>query len=136
MMSKPNNNDEGNPLREELEELESLLDADKSENKTTRIQIPVLDEVVSEADFIEHEHEDENDIEQIEAQISELAEKLEHKFSGELDQLVSLLKNNLRSSIIEELRNQANLDQDESAEEERPTDGLSGELESDIQKNS
>ena len=133
-MSTPKNNDDENPLREKLEELDSLLDADNVENKATRIHIPVLDELVSEADFIEHE--DENDIEQIEAQISDLAEKLEHKFSGELDQLVSLLKDNLRGSIVEELRNQANLDQDKSTAEEKPEDGLSGELESDTQKNS
>ena len=133
-MSTPDNKDGKYPLGEKLEELESLLDADKVEKKASRIEVPVLDELVTEADFIEHE--DENDIEQIEAQISDLAEKLEHKFSGELDQLVGLLKNNLRNSIEEELRNQANLNRDEVSEEERPADGLSGELESDIQKSS
>lgn len=128
-MSTPENNDDENPLQEKLEELESLLDADNMENKATRIHIPVLDELVSESDFIDHE--DENDIEQIEAQISDLTDKLEHKFSGELDELVSLLKDNLKGSIVEKLCNH-----DKTTAEEKPEDGLSSELESDIQKKS
>ena len=64
-MSTPQNNDDENPLQEKLEELESLLNADNVENKATRIHTPVLNELVSESDFIDHE--DENDIEQIEA---------------------------------------------------------------------
>ena len=69
----------------------------------------MLDELVDESDFVEHA--DENNVEEIEEQIVELAEKLEDKFSGELDQLVNLLKSNMKNSIIEELRQQANLEQ-------------------------
>lgn len=107
-MSSPDKNKPGDPLKQTLEELESLLDRDDINSQPNRIEVPVLDELIDEADFIEGS--DENNIEAIEEQIVELAEKLEHKFSGELDQLVDLLKSNLKHSIIEELRQQANLE--------------------------
>jgi hypothetical protein len=103
-------------LKDKLEELESLLDKDEVGSKPAMIKVPVLDELVTEADYINSE--DENDLEQIEEQISDLAGKLEQKFSGELDQLVRLLKDNLKHSIVEELRNQANLEQDEAGTED------------------
>ena len=106
--------DQNNPddaLREKLEELESLLEKDEADATPSKIKVPVLDELVTEADFINSVNAD--DIELIDGQITDLAEKLEHKFSGELDQLVRLLKDNLRNSIVEELRNQANLNQDD-----------------------
>ncbi len=111
-MPPPDQNDPDNALREKLEELESLLDTTKVDTGATKIEVPVLDELVTEADFIDGE--DKQDVEQIEKQIVDLAEKLEYKFSGELDQLVRLLKDNLKHSIVEELRNQANLNESAS----------------------
>ena len=128
-MTSPDQNHPDDVLKEKLEELGSLLDSGEVENGARKIEVPVLDELVSEADFINSE--DENNVEQIEEQIVDLAEKLEHRFSGELDQLVRLLKNNLKNSIVEELRHQANLDQNESSKE----DELDNDTYSDIQKN-
>jgi len=116
-MCPSEHSDTDDALRVKLEELESLLDKDALDSTPSRIQVPVLDELVTEADFINSE--DENNIEQIEQQIFDLAQKLEQKFSGELDELVRLLKNNLKSSIVEELRIQANLSQQGSDAEER-----------------
>ncbi len=128
-MTSPDQNHPDDVLKEKLEELESLLESGEVENGARKIEVPVLDELVTEADFINSE--DENNVEQIEEQIADLAEKLEHRFSGELDQLVRLLKNNLKNSIVDELRHQANLDQNESSKE----DELDNDTYSDIQKN-
>ena len=128
-MNPPEQNHPDDALKEKLEELESLLDSNEIENRATKIEVPVLNELVTEADFINSE--DENDVEQIEEQIFDLAEKLEHKFSSELDELVRLLKDNLKNSIVKELRHQANLDQNESSKE----DELDNDTYSDIQKN-
>ena len=108
-MDSPGQNKPRDPLKEKLEELESLIDKEDNDTEPNRIEVPVLDELVDESDFVEHA--DENNVEEIEEQIVELAEKLEDKFSGELDQLVNLLKSNMKNSIIEELRQQANLEQ-------------------------
>ncbi len=128
-MTPPEQNHPDDALKEKLEELESLLDSNEIENRATKIEVPVLNELVTEADFINSE--DENDVEQIEEQIFDLAEKLEHKFSSELDELVRLLKDNLKNSIVEELRHQANLDQNESSQENE----INNNTETGIQKN-
>ena len=115
-MNPPDEKKHDDALKEKLEELEALLDREDAGYTPNRIEVPVLDELVTEADLIGGE--DENDIEKIEEQIVDLAEKLEHSFSGELDQLVELLKSNLRDSIIRELRHQANLDNEKPPEGE------------------
>ncbi len=122
-MPPPDYNNPNDVLGKKLEELESLLENDNSDNTANKIEIPILDELVTEADFVDAA--DATDLAVIDEQITELAEKLEQKFSGELDQLVRLLKDNLKHSIVEELRTQANINQDElenneenSAEEE------------------
>lgn len=113
--------DNNGELSEKLEELESLLENESNAELASKITVPVLDDLVTEADFINTE--DEYNIEDVEQQISQLAEKLEHKFSGELDQLVRLLKDNLKNSIVEELRQQANLDNvDDDSESEDEVD--------------
>ncbi len=106
----PTDNNPDDELGSKLKELESLLKNGEVEAPATKIQVPVLDELVTEEDFVEAESDAEEDIELVEEQIEDLAEKLEHKFSGELDELVRLLKDNLKNSIVEELRVQANLD--------------------------
>lgn len=107
-------------LSNKLKELESLLDNEPADTTPRKIELPVLDEVVTEADFINTE--DEYDLQEVETQITQLAEKLEHKFSGELDQLVKLLKDNFKSSIVEELRQQANLDTHSKDNDDAPAD--------------
>ncbi|NKB35904.1 MAG: hypothetical protein GKR93_01875 [Gammaproteobacteria bacterium] len=106
----PTDNNPDDALDNKLEELEELLEKSEAEAPARKIQVPVLDDLVTEEDFNEAETGDEDDTELVEEQIEDLAQKLEHKFSGELDQLVRLLKDNLKSSIVEELRVQANLD--------------------------
>ena len=112
MSSTEDNKPDNDVLTEKLEELESLLNDEEAIAEPQKIKIPILDELVTEADYINSE--DDSDLEHVEAQITDLAEKLESKFSGEPDQLVRLLKDNLKKSIVEELRSQANLDSDES----------------------
>ena len=124
-MSSTEDNKPGNDvLTEKLEELESLLNDEEAIAEPQKIKIPILDELVTEADYINSE--DDSDLEQVEAQITDLVEKLESKFSGELDQLVRLLKDNLKNSIVEKLRSQANLDSDES-DMEKPLEIDSGD---------
>ena len=133
-MTSPDQNHPDDALKEKLEELESLLDSGEVENGARKIEVPVLDELVTEADFINSE--DENNVEQIEEQIVDLAEKLEHRFSGELDQLVRLLKNNLKNCIVEELRYQANLDQNESSQENEINNNTDTGIQKNIQEDS
>ena len=116
-------------LGKKLEELESLIENGEVEQPATKIQVPVLDELVTEEDFAESEKEEEDDTELVEAQIKELAEKLEDKFSGELDQVVKLLKDNLKNSIVEELRTQANLDSKPEPENAEPPKSLDNDSE-------
>jgi hypothetical protein len=128
-MPPPDQNGNDDVLTAKLEELESLLDNDESNSAPEKIQIPVLDELITDSDLIENEEEEEDvDLEQMDLQITELAEKLEQKFSGELDQLVHLLKDNIKNSIVEELRTQANIKQNHSDTDD---DGTSDEIQSD-----
>jgi hypothetical protein len=126
-VSDQNNSDDA--LREKLEELESLLEKDDADATPSKIKVPVLDELVSEADFINSENAD--DIELIDEQITDLAEKLEQKFSGELDQLVRLLKDNLKNSIVEELRTQANITEDNLDLDDSFNKKITGDIDND-----
>ncbi|MBT7953378.1 MAG: hypothetical protein HN764_17255 [Gammaproteobacteria bacterium] len=129
--------DQNNPddaLREKLEELESLLEKDESDATPSKIKVPVLDELVTEADFINSENAD--DIELIDEQITDLAGKLEQKFSGELDQLVRLLKDNLKNSIVEELRTQANIAEDNLDLDDSFNKKITGDIDNDDRQES
>lgn len=132
-MPPPENNDSEDALREKLEELELLLDKDTDNAAPQRIKVPVLDELVTTADFTDND--DDSDVEQIEKQITDLAEKLEKKLSDELDQLVGLLKNNFKNSIVEELRAQANLNHGDSEADDGPHNGTANNLQSDTDGN-
>jgi len=98
-------------LKETPEHLETLPDEREAGLEARRIEIPVLDEPVSEADF--RDSGDEQAAGELEAQIETLAGQLEQRFSGELDELVRLLKANLKTSIVEELRRQVSPERDE-----------------------
>jgi hypothetical protein len=130
----PEDNNPDDTLREKLEELESMLEKDEPDATPSKIKVPVLDELVTEADFINSENAD--DIELIDEQITDLAEKLEQKFSGELDQLVRLLKDNLKNSIVEELRTQANIAEDNLDLDDSFNKKITGDIDNDDRQES
>jgi hypothetical protein len=88
-------------LTEKIRELESLLAA--QEKSPTRpapgrpADIPILDELVEPAP-------DEPDPGAPSPDITALAERLEEKFAMELDEIIRLLKGNLKANIMDELR--------------------------------
>ena len=133
-MPTSDQNSPDDALREKLEELESLLEKDEADTTPSKIKVPVLDELVTEADFINSENAD--DIELIDEQITDLAEKLEQKFSGELDQLVRLLKDNLKNSIVEELRTQANIAEDNLDLDDSFNKKITGDIDNDDRQES
>ena len=102
---KPNHSDIS--LNEKIQELESLLEQQESDTIEFRDNIPVLDELVTEADYLDMDDDGiAGEFTGYSENIPELAQKLEEKFSAELDQVVELLKGNLKNSIMEELRHQ------------------------------
>jgi hypothetical protein len=104
------NHDDGNnpdpQLAEKIRELEALLDArDKppaGAAPRTAANIPVLDEVVAPANEPGGEKPDLNA--PLPPDIAILAGRLEQKFSMELDEILRILKGNLKDSIARELR--------------------------------
>jgi len=104
-MTEDNTNDNTN-LARRIEELEALLAEQRIEtgaDETPRrpVTVPILDNVVTPADYAEEPHPPVS-----KEKIVELAERLEQKFSMELDETVHILKNNLRQSILRELNEQ------------------------------
>ncbi|MEX2524602.1 MAG: hypothetical protein WD750_06565 [Gammaproteobacteria bacterium] len=109
----PDDNENAN-LARRIEELEALLAEQRVETQGGEApvyraaNIPILDDVVSPEDY--------PDTETIQPQpasdekIAELAQRLEQKFSTELDETVHILKNNLRQSILRELNQQMQAD--------------------------
>lgn len=109
----PDDNENAN-LARRIEELEGLLAEQRVETHDGEVpaqraaNIPILDDVVSPEDY--------PDTDTIQPQppadekIAELAQRLEQKFSMELDETVHILKNNLRQSILRELNEQMQAD--------------------------
>jgi hypothetical protein len=87
-------------LTEKIRELESLLAAQEKPPSRPApgrpSDIPILDEVVEPAP-------DEAGSEPLPRDITALAERLEEKFAMELDQIIRLLKGNLKANIMDEL---------------------------------
>lgn len=98
-------------LTDKIDELESLLSEQAREPAVSaspvsepRYNIPILDDL-----FIPGEDEDtidEYDDEEIEPEqrLVQIADDLEVKLSQELDEIVSLLKTNMKESILNELQ--------------------------------
>lgn len=98
-------------LTDKIDELESLLSeqarqpaADANPSSEPRYNIPILDDL-----FIPGEDEeliDEYDDEDLEPEqrLEQIADDLEVKLSQELDEIVSLLKTNMKESILSELQ--------------------------------
>ncbi len=104
-MPDDRSNTDGN-LSRRIEELESLL-AEKrirQQSEPGRApNIPILDDVVTAEDYRDEMPHAETPSG---PEITRLADRLEEKFSMELDETVRILKNNLKANIIEELRAQ------------------------------
>lgn len=105
-------------LVERIAELEALLLAQR-EATLAAVQsaqadgVPILDELIGdeEEDFYPElplfEDEDEDEIDQdmvADPRIAQIADELEQKLTRELDDIVNLLKTNMRESIINELQ--------------------------------
>jgi hypothetical protein len=105
-MSRDNGNNPDPQLAEKIRELEALLDArDNSSNAAAPrrdANIPVLDEVVAPADEPDEGNPGHNT--PLPQEIAILAQRLEQKFSMELDEILRVLKGNLKDSIARELR--------------------------------
>ena len=101
------------PLTSKLDELETLLDeqdmpaAGTPGRITKSSNIPILDELITDDDYNDPDLILEvSQPADIRFHLSELAERLEHKLSAELDEIVSILKGNLKESIMAEIKTQ------------------------------
>lgn len=106
-MPDENGNENAN-LARRIEELEALLaeqrvEADGGEARQRAANIPILDDVVTPEDYRETGTAQQPPSDE---KIAELAERLEQRFSMELNETVRILKSNLRQSILRELNEQ------------------------------
>lgn len=107
-----------------LDELESLLDGqDQDQDRpgsgspappNMAGNIPILDELVTPGDF---EEDDYSPVPDEGPDLFQLAERLEEKFSNELDEIVSILKGNLKKSIMTELKSQMDNQTEQNSDE-------------------
>lgn len=99
-------------LTDRIAELEALLIAQRetaNAEPQTAAGVPILDELITdeEDDYPElplFEDEAEDLIEDHDPRIAQIADELEQKLTRELDEIVNLLKTNMRESIINELQ--------------------------------
>jgi len=101
MPDKPDNQDA--VLTHKIDELESLLQTQATED-ASNLQIPILDELVDDDDYTDAP--DLFDADDSEPLIDDLADRLEQKFYSELDEIVSILKTNMKENIKQELQEQ------------------------------
>ena len=101
-------------LTTQLDELDSLLARQETNpgpgagfRQFKSPAIPVLDDLVLD-ETGEYDDPDFGDqgMEEIRPYLSKLADRLEHKLSMELDEIVNILKGNLKESIMAELTTQ------------------------------
>ncbi len=98
-------------LTDKIDELESLLSDQTRQPATSgtppsepRYNLPILDDLFipdEEEDFVDLDDEEEIEPEQ---RLEQIADDLEVKLSQELDEIVSLLKTNMKESILSELQ--------------------------------
>lgn len=100
-------------LDEKLNELESRVSQSPghSDPQAEQAEIPILDELVNPEDYAEDEGAT-LDVTGDE-KIDDIAERIEQKLSVELDDIVKLLKGNLKDSIMHELHDEIKKDADE-----------------------
>ncbi|MGK0297231.1 MAG: hypothetical protein ACI9XC_000833 [Gammaproteobacteria bacterium] len=105
-------------LTDKIGELESLVKKNTGQNRVSVIGdqiIPILTELVSTPDrdkTIEDEIQPNDDY-----KYDVLAEKVEQKLSSELDDIVNLLKGNLKDSIMNELHDQIKKEPNKKSDE-------------------
>jgi len=100
MPDKPDQ--QGAILTNKIDELESLLTQTGQDDSA--LQIPILDDLVDAADY--GDSDDLFALTDDEPMIDELADRLEQKFYSELDEIVSILKTNMKENIKQELQEQ------------------------------
>lgn len=95
-------------LTDQINELEELVEKKSVQSRVSVVGdqvIPILDELVT-SDGLEEpitpDHDDNNEYD--DPQYSHLVEQVEEKLSHELDDIVNLLKGNLKDSIVHELQ--------------------------------
>ncbi|MGY8813167.1 MAG: hypothetical protein ACKVHQ_00415 [Gammaproteobacteria bacterium] len=105
-------------LTDKIGELESLVKKNTGHDRVSIIGdqiIPILTELVSPPDLdktIEDEIQPNDNY-----KFDVLAEKVEQKLSSELDDIVNLLKGNLKDSIMHELHDQIKKEPDKKSDE-------------------
>lgn len=128
-------------LTEKIAELEALLLAQREASRTeTRLQageagVPILDELIDGDDYpelpfgedAESPFEDEPELPfddgpemahtaEADARLEQIADELEQKLTKELDEIVTLLKTNMRESILNELQTMLDNETDKKTE--------------------
>jgi hypothetical protein len=90
-------------LKEKIDELENLID-ERSRRRETAGQavLPILDELVGESEPGDH-GPGQAPFDLDDPRLDDIADQLEQKLSTELDEIVNILKLNLRQSIRDEL---------------------------------
>jgi len=97
---------------DQIDELENLVDKKSVQSRVSVVGdqvIPILDDLVSNehmGDDIETHHHNEYD----DPRYNQIAEQVEEKLSHELDEIVNLLKGNLKDSILQELQDKIKKD--------------------------
>ncbi len=119
MPTPENPNTVNGSLTEKIEELDSLINKKKYESRTdstdaeilandsAKIEIPVLDELVSADDYVGTEAGSTDSSPISEEKLTELVNNLERKFAKELNQLVDLFKANLKDSTVDKLKTES-----------------------------
>lgn len=99
-------------LTDRLNELETLLGEGGASpgQEAARQPVPILDELVDPEEYDEAAGAGPPEIEE---RLEDIAERLERKLSAELDEIVTILKGNLKESILSELNERANKDSQE-----------------------
>ena len=106
-------------LTDQINELETLVEKKSMQSRVSVVGdrvIPILDEVVtsgSKGRDIESGGNNEYD----DGRYNEIIEKVEEKLSLELDEIVNLLKGNLKDSILNELQDQIKKDTNTDSKE-------------------
>jgi hypothetical protein len=113
-----NDTDKNKELNDKLGELESYMTQKPPVLKELNRdfpEIPILDELVVPQQ--NNESRDTHDVkEEDERSIDDIAERVEEKLSTELDEIVTLLKDTLKNSIMTELQGKINKDTDKDSD--------------------
>lgn len=110
--------DEHEVLTKKIEELESLIKANKTQATDNipvldvatddmpefNAEIPILDELVDNNHSYTNENDQQSKSSYTTEQLTELVDNIESKLTGELETLVDTIRGTMKHSIIEELK--------------------------------